>query len=364
MATIPVNPILKHPTNLLVNSGQIDATKKRLDFDPSEKRKDLRFKKPVENESGERVAARFMTAAMEGMGSLQLERIIKGNDLMSVNYLQRGTNSARSVARVIVRGGSPEMLKKVALNQQANNAEAHVLPYHHFSVVVNRERKLSYVTAVNIDGSVQYRVKRDRDQWFPDPRIEKNAQAGPELYKKNDLDFGHLVRRLDPAWGRSEALAIQANDDTFHLTNCSPQHKDFNRNQATWAGLEDYILDHADNEQIKVTVFTAPVLTNNDPFYREIQIPVQFFKVVVMPRQNGRLSATAYLLSQAMLIHDLRDEEFRFGPYKTFQVPIRKIERLTGLGFGNLRQCDPLNDVEHFEAIGVREIANLSEIRL
>ena len=99
MATIPVNPILKHPTNLLVNSGQIDATKKRLDFDPSEKRKDLRFKKPVENESGERVAARFMTAAMEGMGSLQLERIIKGNDLMSVKYFTRYKQCALGCTR-------------------------------------------------------------------------------------------------------------------------------------------------------------------------------------------------------------------------------------------------------------------------
>ena len=177
------------------------------------------------------------------------------------------------------------MLKKVALNQQANNAEAHVLPYHHFSVVVNRERKLSYVTAVNIDGSVQYRLKRDRDQWFPDPRIRRTRRLGPSSTKKMT---SILVILLD-GWilhGAGEALVIQANDDTFHLTNCSPQHKDFNRNQATWAGLEDYILDHADNEQIKVTVFTAPVLTNNDPFYREIQIPVQFFKVVVMPHQN------------------------------------------------------------------------------
>ena len=33
------------------------------------------------------------------------------------------------------------------------------------------------------------------------------------------FDKGHLVRRLDPAWGRTIRVAKVANDDTFHWTN-------------------------------------------------------------------------------------------------------------------------------------------------
>ena len=41
-------------------------------------------------------------------------------------------------------------------------------------------------------------------------------------------------------------------DDTFHWTNCSPQHEDFNRSPQVWAGIENYILDNADSHDLRV----------------------------------------------------------------------------------------------------------------
>jgi endonuclease G len=35
-------------------------------------------------------------------------------------------------------------------------------------------------------------------------------------------------------------------------------------------------------------------------------------------------------------------EAFEFGEYKTYQVPVAKIEMLTGLDIGLLREHDPL----------------------
>jgi endonuclease G len=248
---------------------------------------------------------------------------------------------------------------KAAINKKAApGADKHVLPYHHYSVVMNRERRMAFYTAVNIDGRLSRRIKREKDKWFRDPRIDAAEQNGEELYAGNDLDRGHLVRRLDPAWGTSEPLAKVANDDTFHFTNCTPQHKDFNQNQQTWAGLEDYVLDHADAEDFKVSVFTGPVFSNGDPDYRGYKLPRQFWKVVVMVRPGGKLSATAYLLSQASLIKNL-DEAFVFGAYKTYQVAVKKIEGLTGLNFGNLRTFDPKNNQE---ADTAAELAHPSQI--
>ncbi|HEX5593799.1 MAG TPA: DNA/RNA non-specific endonuclease [Solirubrobacterales bacterium] len=222
---------------------------------------------------------------------------------------------------------------------------AHVLPYHHFSLVMSKARKLARFTAVNIDGATEQRIKRDPDRWSFDPRIPTDYQMGEAIYVDNELDRGHLVRRLDPAWGE---IAKAANDDTFHFTNCSPQHGDFNRNATLWAGLEDYILDHADNEQFKVSVFSGPVLEDDDPEYRGVQLPRQFWKVVAMAKSPGLLSATAYLLSQESLIEGLEvaPEEFTFGAYSTFQVQVGEVERLTGLDFGGLRDFDPLGAQE------------------
>lgn len=259
---------------------------------------------------------------------------------------------------------SDEMRARASVNLQARGSDEHVLPYHHFSVVMNKERKLAYFTAVNIDGNFDRVIERENDKWFLDPRIEKSEQTNNAVYAANHLDRGHLVRRLDPAWGDTVQLAKVANDDTFHFTNCCPQHKDFNRNQTTWAGLEDYILENANVEDLRVSVFTGPVLSDQDIPYRGVQLPKQFWKVVVMAKEDGALSATAYLLSQDSLLQDL--EEFSFGAYKTYQVPVRKVEELTGLGFGDLKSFDPIEALESLdqEGLGVQEIASYEDLTL
>lgn len=237
-----------------------------------------------------------------------------------------------------------ELVPLAATNRLATSEPTYLLPYHHFSIVLNKERALAFFTAVNIDGALGKRPKRERDRWFFDPRVAESEQTGDDVYAHNPLDLGHLVRRLDPAWGDSAVAAKRANDDTFHFTNCTPQHKDFNRNKTSWAGVEDYILGNADNLRFKVNVFTGPVLADDDDAYQGVQLPRQFWKVVTMVKSNGELSATAYLLSQKELIEGLRvtREPFSYGAYRTYQVPVTNVEGLTGLSFGSLAQADPL----------------------
>lgn len=180
------------------------------------------------------------------------------------------------------------------------------LKYTHFSVWMSRSRRLALFTAVNIDGRSLRRYARSADRWYLDPRIEPGAQVGNELYKNNRLDRGHLVRRLDPVWG-DEAEARQAMEDTFHYTNASPQHEGLN--QVTWNDLEDYLLDNAEAHELKISVFTGPVFRPGDRSYRDIELPEEFWKVVVMARPDGnnRLvpHATAYLLSHGRPISSL-----------------------------------------------------------
>jgi endonuclease G len=101
-----------------------------------------------------------------------------------------------------------------------------------------------------------------------------------------------------------------------------------------------------------VNVFTGPVLAADDQPYRGVQVPRQFWKVVVMVKQSGDLSATAYLLSQEALIHGLEfvPEEFSYGAYRTYQVSVRRIEDLTRLSFGALADADPFARVEAMTA--------------
>ena len=102
-----------------------------------------------------------------------------------------------------------DLLDLAAVNSQAIEQPTHVLPYHHYSIVLNKERRLAFFSAVNIDGATHFRedLKRQSDRWFYDPRRLREEQTGEEVYASNPLDRGHLVRRLDPRLGATLEVA-------------------------------------------------------------------------------------------------------------------------------------------------------------
>lgn len=217
------------------------------------------------------------------------------------------------------------------------------IPYCHFSVVYSRSRRVPRYTAVNIDGSKHRKIKRGSDQWFRDLRLPRGIQLTREDYGHPDVDRGHMVRREDPNWGDLN-VALVANEDTFHYTNAAPQHAQLNQNKRTWLGLEDYVLDSAKTHGLRATVFTGPVLTDDDPTLEDtdVQVPQEFWKVVVMvDADKRRLHATGYVLGQGKLIKNIT-EGFVFGQFATYQVRVSDIAVATGLDFGRLVDADPL----------------------
>lgn len=217
------------------------------------------------------------------------------------------------------------------------------LRYHNFSVIQSAARRLPLVTAVNIDGAQAVKLKR-KGQWRLDGRLDKAHQIGNELYASNPFDRGHMVRRRDPGWGPN---AQAAEIDTFHYTNCVPQHEDLN--QKDWVGLEDYVLEAAETRDFRVSVLTGPVFRPTDKRLKQgigatdVQIPEEFWKVVAMvDASTGRLSVTGYVLSHGRMIRDLVESVFVYGSYKTYQVRVAFIASQTGLDFGALTQADPM----------------------
>jgi DNA/RNA endonuclease G (NUC1) len=225
-----------------------------------------------------------------------------------------------------------------------------LLPYRHFSVSMNVARKMPYYTAVNIDAVKYNQLKKDipsrkemgADAWIMDPRLPKTEQLPKTFYSENDFDLGHMVRREDPLWGETLEEALAANDDTFYLTNATPQHKDFNRNSQRWKGLEDYALSNARKFDLRLSVFSGCVFKPDDRSHKKVQIPAKFWKILVMTKEDGTLSATGYIVQQDDLIQDITERElgFVYEQFKTYQVPITDIEAATGLTFG-LNDFDP-----------------------
>ena len=231
------------------------------------------------------------------------------------------------------------------------NGDKHVLAYHHYSVVMNRKRRFSWYSAANVDGKKRPTLpKRKDDEWFVDPRIDDvdapTVQCGEELYAAKKTDRGHLTRYLDVAWGtKQEALAALA--DTFHFTNCCLQLSGFNQTQARWQGIEQFLLERkAKKDKMRISVITGPIFKRNDPKYQNeimdapVRIPLEFWKVCALVRDDGTLSATAFILSQSDITSLPGFEDFL--DVAEVQTTIRNVEQRTGLQFPVLRDNDHL----------------------
>lgn len=77
--------------------------------------------------------------------------------------------------------------------------------------------------------------------------------------------------------------------------------------------------------------------------YRGIRIPLAYWKVIAFINQDGRPSATAYMVDQKK---ELKNLEATFGVFKTYQRSIRQIEELADLDFGELSQFDGFSNEE------------------
>ena len=185
----------------------------------------------------------------------------------------------------------------------------------------------------------------DRELWFADPRIGGNEQLPDRFYNKDrqSFDKGHIVRREDVAWGATYEEMRNANGDTFHVTNCSPQVLGFNRSsegEDNWGDLENHVLAEAGAERL--AVFAGPVLADDDPIFAgvdaegsvAVRIPRRFWKLIVAEK-DGRLMSFGFKLEQ-----DFSNVDTEFA------VPDRWREFMASVG-----EIEDLADVDFAEAI-------------
>lgn len=236
-------------------------------------------------------------------------------------------------------------LSDLAPVNDSDNTSVHYLNY---SIQLSASRKFPFFTASNIDGQLFKRANRAKS-WRKDKRV-LNYQWGKELYSAENsfFDKGHMTRREDVQWGKTQGLAQKAADSTFFYANAVPQHKDLN--QQIWKSLEDYILNtETRKESLKVCVLTGPVLSKNDPPFKTtikgetILLPTVFWKVVIYPKADGNIYRVGFMMSQKKLLVEngivealpgapgAKDIFMEFDDAATYQVNIGLIEKLTDL---------------------------------
>ena len=139
------------------------------------------------------------------------------------------------------------------------------------------------------------------DHWIADPRIPANVQlADADIYgPAGQIDRGHIVRREDNAWGDTPTDVEFGNSDTFHWTNCTPQHAAFNRSNpgkqwdnvaGLWGGFENHIQQNLLTGEPRACILAGPVLDPNDPSQDfgtgPIRYPLEMITSSVRPSKN------------------------------------------------------------------------------
>jgi len=231
-----------------------------------------------------------------------------------------------------------------------------VLPYHHYSLAMNARRRLQMWSAVNVDFDPTLRggsrTGFGTDRWIGDPRIPAQVQMEePMIYgPARQIDRGHIVRREDSAWGATPQDYEYSNSDTFHWTNCTPQHAAFNRasppstrygkRTGLWGAFESYVQASLQKDGTKACILAGPILAEDDPVaeygHFSVQYPIRFWKIVAVPvkAEGDRLvlQTFGFVMSQKDVV-DKFGIEFAPGQYERYRTPLAEIASAAGLVF-------------------------------
>ena len=217
--------------------------------------------------------------------------------------------------------------KAIADDLARTSSGGTVLDYQHFSLAMSRSRRLARWVAWNIDGATRHTDIPRRGQKFrADPRLPASGQVLDEVYDRNRLDRGHLARRADLLWG-DRAAAERANSDSFYFTNITPQMDDFNQAQRSgvWGRLEIALLEVVDRQ--RASVLAGPVLSGRDPTYRDVAVPLEFWKLLAY-EIDGQPRARIFLVTQKLQLGVLPDP---LAPFEVFAITPAELSRRTAL---------------------------------
>jgi endonuclease G, mitochondrial len=154
---------------------------------------------------------------------------------------------------------------------------------------------------------------RDGEQFKPDKMVTTGS-ALPNDYASSGFDRGHLAPAGDFS-GNNKMM-----DETFFMSNMSPQYPAFNRQ--TWRLLEEQVR-RWEKKASYLYVISGPLLKGEMKKIgkkNQISVPTAYFKII-MDWENKK--TIAFLIPNK----DIKED------YKQYITSIDKIEKETGLNF-------------------------------
>ena len=211
--------------------------------------------------------------------------------------------------------GNDKLGIELAIPQFTKSTKSQVIEHVGYTVSYNEQRRnpnwVAYeLTADEVDGTEPRGSK-----FIPDPSVV-GRQAVDNDYRNSGWDRGHLAPAADMKWSE------QAMDESFYLSNISPQNGNLNR--GVWKNIEELTRDNA-NHYGEILVVTGPVFTSKKGLgyigSNRVLIPNGFYKVL-LAYDNGYTGIGFYCENAA-------------GKKKldTYARSIDEIEEITGIDF-------------------------------
>ncbi len=198
-----------------------------------------------------------------------------------------------------------------------------IITHSYYSLSYSEKHKQPEWVAYEISRDMVLKGTASREdlRFRPDPKLDPKLAVTSSDYTRSGYDRGHLLPAQDMAFSED------AMEETFYMTNVSPQDKDFNR--GVWKSLELQVRDWAANFD-KLYVITGPVLTTrakkimNKGSKKKMEIPV--------PQSYYKIVLDFYGSDIKMIAFWMKNVESD-APLIAFATTVDDIEKMTGIDF-------------------------------
>jgi endonuclease G len=224
---------------------------------------------------------------------------------------------------------NPSISQDENTNKQPNagyNSLAKFLPAHqpndpmliqhkYFTLLYNEKHEQAAWVVHRLE-PFQTKGNTPRNEDFRPDRAIPSGSATPFDYRGSGLSRGHLAPAGDFKFSR------EAMDETFLMSNMSPQDRDFNA--GIWNDLEKLVRYWVNRDKV-LYVITGPILKDNLPKIgkeNRITVPAYYFKII-LDYQEPEIKAIAFLMKN----------EDSLELVENFIVSIDELEELTGYDF-------------------------------
>ncbi len=209
------------------------------------------------------------------------------------------------------------------------NTRTQVVAYSGFHLSYNeRHEQAEWVAYILKNEQVKRNVAERSDNFRADEQIHTGS-ATTDDYSGSGYDRGHLAPAGDLNWSQ------QAMEESFFMSNMSPQKPAFNR--GAWKELEEKVRDWAVDNEV-VYVVTGPVLSKGiaaNIGKNRVSVPKYFYKVV-LDISPPKYKSIAFLMENKELNNSLQ----------SYAISVDELEKFTGIDFFHYIKTPDIETIE------------------